>query len=82
MRLSYLERNHREKEDGMISEETRNNWKKKIDVIQKCYENGKLSLNDWEVEFINSVYWSFVLGDKDLSFKQSNCLRKIYERIE
>lgn len=64
----------------MISEETRAKWNRRLKAIHGSVESGKLQLNSWEEEFIDSI--SVVLSNgKDLSFKQSSCLTQIYEKV-
>lgn len=63
----------------MISEQTRNSWKDKLDTIYQAYEFATIELNDWEVNFMDSIDKTLNDG-KDLSMKQSQCLTKIYER--
>lgn len=66
----------------MISEETREKWRDKIDVVVKSYEYGCIELNDWEQKFMDNIQQSFIYENKDLTFPQSKCLNKIYGRIE
>lgn len=63
----------------MISEETRKKWKAKVETILKSVEAGNLELNEWETGYIDSIDEQLSKG-KDLSFKQSQCLNKIFER--
>jgi hypothetical protein len=66
----------------MISEETRKKWKQKIETIIGANESGYgvLELTEWEASFIDSIEQQICSG-KDLSFKQSSILNKIYDRI-
>lgn len=64
----------------MISEETRMKWDRYLRTIHDSVVSGELNLNPWEEEFIDSI--STVLSNnKDLSFKQSSCLTRIYEKV-
>lgn len=63
----------------MISNETREKWKDKLDTIIKSLDNCCVELNKWEIEFIDSID-KLLSDNKDLSFKQSKCLNKIYEK--
>lgn len=64
----------------MISTELKNKWKIKIKTILEAQDTGIIKLNDWELGFIDSV--DITLSEnKELSFKQSSCLSKIYNRI-
>lgn len=64
----------------MISHDTRMKWDRYLKTIHAAVESGELDLNIWEEEFIDSI--STVLSnDKDLSFKQSSCLTRIYEKV-
>lgn len=65
----------------MISDETREKWKNKIETIFGASEVGQCELNEWETDFFNSIYNRVIYEDKDLSWKQSKALNKIYERI-
>jgi hypothetical protein len=64
----------------MISNETRLKWKNKLETIQVANDRGIIELTAWEVEFIDSID-SIINNDGDLSFKQSSCLSKIYEKV-
>jgi hypothetical protein len=63
-----------------VTEEMREKWKDKVETITKSIEYGQLELNEWETDFMNSIY-GLVLDGKDLSFKQSSCLTRIYNKI-
>jgi hypothetical protein len=64
----------------MISEETRMKWDRYLKTIHDSVESGELDLNPWEEEFIDSI--SIIRSNrKDLSFKQSSCLTRIYEKV-
>jgi hypothetical protein len=67
------------KENKMISNETREKWKDKLDTIIKSLDNCCVELNEWEIEFIDSID-KLLSDNKDLSFKQSKCLNKIYDK--
>ena len=60
-----------------ISKETREKW----DDYIRFVINNQDKLNDWELEFIESVS-SFRDKGNDLSFKQSKCLSKIVHKLE
>ncbi|MDD5650971.1 MAG: hypothetical protein PHF86_11230 [Candidatus Nanoarchaeia archaeon] len=66
----------------MISEETKIKWEAKLNTIIEAQNKELIILNDWEKEFIDSIYYSIYKDKKELSFKQSSCLNKIYGRIE
>jgi hypothetical protein len=63
-----------------VSEETRKKWREKVETIIEANNYGCIELNEWESGFIDSVYVS-ILADKDLTFKQSSALSKIYEKV-
>lgn len=64
----------------MISEETREKWKHKLETIEEAYNLGCVELSEWEQSFIDSI--SIQLSDgRELSFKQSSVLGKIYDKI-
>ena len=65
----------------MISNETRDKWRNKLDTILGASEVMQIELNDWEIDFFNSIYTKVFSENKDLSWKQSQALNKIYERI-
>ena len=67
------------KENKMISDETRKKWKDRLDTIIKSLDNCCVELNEWEIEFIDSID-KLLSDNKDLSFKQSKCLNKIYDK--
>lgn len=53
---------------------TDKNFKSIIERIVKLYQE---KLNDWEIEFISSVYDWHILKDKKLSDKQKEIILKI-----
>lgn len=65
----------------MITEKRVQDWKHQIETIIGSYDVQCLELNNWEVEFVDSIEMDLSSG-KQLSFKQSSILRKIYDRIE
>jgi len=65
----------------MISDELRNKWNKKVNAIKEAIENKSIDLNDWEISFIDSIDIQ-LNSKKDISFKQSSILSKIYDKIE
>ncbi len=65
----------------MISEETREKWKNKIETILGAAEVGQCEMNDWETDFMESIHNRVIYQNQDLSWKQSQALNKIYERI-
>ena len=65
----------------MISDELRNKWNKKVNAIKQAIENKSIDLNDWEISFIYSIDIQ-LNSKKDISFKQSSILSKIYDKIE
>jgi hypothetical protein len=64
----------------MVSEETKKKWKDKLETILGSYNNCCIELNEWEKNFINNI--SILLDEpfQELSFKQSKCLNRIYEK--
>jgi len=56
-------------------------WKIKKQAILDCYNSGHLDLNEWEINFIDSID-ILLSNNSELSFKQSSCLSKIFDRIE
>jgi hypothetical protein len=48
--------------------------------IDKAREEGKISLTDWEIDFIDSIGERLDMG-RDLSRKQRETLDRIHERI-
>ncbi len=65
----------------MISEETKEKWRRKLTSIAVARCSGKLTLSEWESGFIDSINTT-INNDRELSFKQSSVLNKIYEKIE
>ena len=65
----------------MISDITRDKWKTKIETTLEAAEVCQIELNDWEVDFIESIHNQVIFQNKDLTWKQSQSLNKIYERI-
>lgn len=65
----------------MISDETRKKWKTKIETVMKAAEVCQIELTDWEVDFMETMQSSIIEQNKDLSWKQSQILNKIYGRI-
>ncbi len=65
----------------MITEKRVTEWKHQIETIVEAIEVCCLDLNNWEVEFVDSVEIYLSNGNK-LSFNRSSILRKIYDRIE
>ena len=65
----------------MISDETRNKWKNWLDTIIEASDVGQIELNDWESEFLNSIYTKVFAKHRDLSWKQAQTLRKLYDKI-
>lgn len=65
----------------MITEATRRRWKRQLSAVQTAAECDMLDLSDWEVDFVESVE-KLLNEDKDLSFKQSCKLGRIYDRAE
>lgn len=63
-----------------ITESMREKWKHKCEVIIESIDCNQLKLNDWEERFMDSIDDKLSKG-KDLSFKQSKCLRKIFDKI-
>jgi hypothetical protein len=64
-----------------VSQITRDKWKEKIETILEAYNYGCIELNDWEHQFIDSVYGQVFGEERDLTFKQSSALSKIYEKV-
>lgn len=64
-----------------VSEETRKKWREKIETILEAHNVGCVELNEWECNFIDSVY-SQINTFRDLSFKQSSALNRIYEKVQ
>jgi len=50
----------------------------KLETIQEANESGNLDINDWEVTFLDSVY--FKTGP-ELSHKQKVAIDRIYNKI-
>lgn len=65
----------------MISEETRKKWKEKIETIYQASEVNQIEFNDWEGDFFDSIYQQIMCDNKDLSWKQSQALNRLYEKI-
>ena len=65
----------------MINEKSVPEWKNQTEIIIESVEMCCLDLNKWEVEFVDSIELQ-LSQDRELSFKQSSILRKIYGRIE
>lgn len=63
-----------------VSEETRDKWKSKLTAIRDAVNYKNIELSEWEDGFINSIYEPVFIG-KDISFKQSSCLSRIYQKI-
>ena len=63
-----------------VSEETRKKWKDKLQTIEDALNYGCIELSKWEEEFLYSIY-ERVFADNDISFKQSSCLSRIYEKV-
>lgn len=55
--------------------------KNKINTCLEEYEIMQLKLNEWEINFLESVQKQ-LSENNDLSWKQIKCLNRIYERIE
>lgn len=64
----------------MITEGTKRAWRKQLSVIMEANEVCCIELNNWESEFLDSIEIQLSNG-RDLSFKQSSSLRKIYDKI-
>ena len=63
-----------------ISEQTKEGWKNKLKTVQEAYFWGCIELNKWELDFTISI--DLLLNEgKELSFKQSSVLSKIYAKI-
>jgi len=65
----------------MISDETRKKWKTKIETIFEASEENQIELNDWETDFMENIHNNVIYQNKDLSWKQSQSLNKIYAKI-
>ena len=65
----------------MISDETREKWKDKIETIFGASEVGQCEMNEWETDFMETIHNQVIYQNKDLSWKQTKVLNKIYERI-
>lgn len=50
----------------------------KLETIQGAHENGHLDLSDWEVTFLDSVF--FMTGP-ELSRKQKATIDRIYDKV-
>jgi hypothetical protein len=57
-------------------------WENQFSIIEEAIDVGELELNDWEQDFYDSVRQQFYGKGKNLSFKQSSILRKIYDKVE
>lgn len=64
----------------MITEGTKRAWRKQLSIIMEANEVGCIDLNNWESEFLDSIEIQLSNG-RDLSFKQSSSLRKIYDKV-
>ena len=60
-----------------ISEHTRTKWDERIEFL---LDNGE-RLTEWEAEFVDSLSIRRS-GGRDLTFKQSKILNRIFHRIE
>jgi hypothetical protein len=60
-----------------ISKATRKKWDDRVGFLLRYQEH----LSDWELGFLDSIDALRSAG-KDLSFKQSNKLREIAQRVE
>jgi len=65
----------------MISNETRERWKAKVETIIGASEVGQCEMNEWEIDFIENIHNRIIYQKQDLSWKQSQALNKIYERV-
>jgi hypothetical protein len=65
----------------VISEETRERWKTRINTLHRLYNEGKITLKPWETEFLGSIEQSFVTHGVDLTPRQSGVLAVLYGRI-
>lgn len=65
----------------MISEDTKEKWKNKINSIYRAFEVDQIELNEWESAFIESLYERVFNQNRDLSWKQTKILNRIYEKI-
>ena len=50
-------------------------------IIERIIGEGQENLNEWELEFISSVYQWVVLQEKKPSEKQSECILKINRKL-
>ena len=50
-------------------------------IINRIVNYGQEKLNDWEIEFISSVYQRHFLDDKKLSQKQEEIILKINRKL-
>ena len=66
--------------ESEVSPDTRKKWREKVETIIEANNYGCIELSEWEFGFIDSIYVS-ILSDKDLTFKQSSALSKIYEKV-
>lgn len=66
--------------ENSVSDETRKKWRDKTETIIEANNYGAINLSDWESGFIDSV-WEQINTMRDLSFKQSCALSKIYEKV-
>lgn len=65
-----------------ITEEMRNTWIHQLDTICDAVADRKINLTDWEKSFFDDIYhWRMNESRLNLSFKQSSCLRRIYNKI-
>ena len=65
----------------MITDEMRDKWKNQIEIIEGAFDVNQISFNKWEEEFFESIHDQVIYQNKDLSWKQSKALRKIYDKI-
>jgi hypothetical protein len=50
-------------------------------IIKRIVDTSQEKLNDWEIEFISSVYDWCVIKDNEPSEKQANIILKINSRL-
>lgn len=64
----------------MVTQELRDKWKHKLETIEEAIEVGQLDLTPWEQDFCQSVTEQLENG-RDLSFKQTSIIYRLYDRI-
>lgn len=64
-----------------VTDAMREKWKKQASSCVKAGEQGYVNLSEWETMFVHNMV-ILLSQDRDLSFKQSSALGRIYARIQ